>query len=212
MFASICAWINGGANNLEAGDLRRHRAIMTYCNEFLRYLLYFRRPFYHRFFTCNSYSMISFHCLEFCEVINTTFHKPWCCDTLFRKWWEGTDLHKSVYLSKVKWKRNRFSATGQESMYVSESLHWRHNERDGVSNHQPHDCLLNRLFTRRSKKTSKLRLTGLCEGNSQVTGEFPAQRASNAENASIWWRHHGSRINGDCVIGLSLETHGIDTL
>ena len=26
------------------------------------------------------------------------------------------------------------------------SLQWRHNERDGVLNHQPHDCLLNRLF------------------------------------------------------------------
>ena len=33
-------------------------------------------------------------------------------------------------------------------------------------------------------------VTGLCEGNSQVTGEFPAQSASNAENVSIWWRHH----------------------
>ena len=43
---------------------------------------------------------------------------------------------------------------------------------------------------RRSKKTSKLRVTGLCVGNSPVTGEFPAQRASNAENVSIWWRHH----------------------
>ena len=41
----------------------------------------------------------------------------------------------------------------------------------------------------RSKKTSKLRVTGLCEGNSPVTGEFPAQRASNAENISIRWRH-----------------------
>ena len=38
---------------------------------------------------------------------------------------------------------------------------------------QPHDCLLSRLFRRRSKKTSKLRFTGLCEGNSPVTGEFP---------------------------------------
>ena len=38
---------------------------------------------------------------------------------------------------------------------------------------------------------SKLHITGLCEGNSPVTGEFPAQRASNAENVSIWWRHHG---------------------
>ena len=53
-----------------------------------------------------------------------------------------------------------------------------------------HDCLLNGLFRRRSKKTSKLRVTGLCEGNSPVTGEFPAQRASNTENDSIWWRHY----------------------
>ena len=36
----------------------------------------------------------------------------------------------------------------------------------------------------------QFRVTGLCEGNSPVTGEFPAQRASNAENISIWWRHH----------------------
>ena len=39
-------------------------------------------------------------------------------------------------------------------------------------------------------KTSKLRVTGLCAGNSPETGEFPAQMASNAENVSIWWRHH----------------------
>ena len=57
-----------------------------------------------------------------------------------------------------------------------------YNGHDGVSNHQPYDCLLNRLFRRRSKKTSKLRVTGLCEGISPVTGEFPAQRTSNAEN------------------------------
>ena len=71
-------------------------------------------------------------------------------------------------------------------------LQWRHNEHDSVSNHQPHDCLLNRLFRRRSKKKSKLRVTGLCAGISPGTGEFPAQMASNAENVSIWWRHHAS--------------------
>ena len=53
------------------------------------------------------------------------------------------------------------------------ALQWRHNECDGVSNHHTHDCLLNRLFRCRSKKTSKLRVTGLCAENSQVTGEFP---------------------------------------
>ena len=46
------------------------------------------------------------------------------------------------------------------------SLRWRHNELDGVSDHQSHDCLLNCLFGRRSKKTSKLRVTG------HLCGEF----------------------------------------
>ena len=64
-------------------------------------------------------------------------------------------------------------------------LEWRHNGRDGVSNHQPHHCLLNRLFRRRSKKISKLRVTGLCADNSLVNGEFPVQMASNAENVSV---------------------------
>ena len=67
------------------------------------------------------------------------------------------------------------------------TLRWRHNGRDGVVNHQHHHCLLNRLFI---KENIKLRVTGLCVGNSPMTGEFPAQKASNAENVSIWWRHH----------------------
>ena len=51
-------------------------------------------------------------------------------------------------------------------VYKTDALHWRHNDQDGVSNHQPHGCLLNGLFRRKSKKTSKLRVTGLCVGNS----------------------------------------------
>ena len=73
-------------------------------------------------------------------------------------------------------------------------LQWRHNENDGVSNHQPHICLLNRLFGLRSKKTSKLRITGLYAGNSPGTGEFPAQMASNAENITIWWCNLAMRV------------------
>ena len=73
---------------------------------------------------------------------------------------------------------------------TSVSLQWRQNGRESVSSHQPQYCLLNRLFRRRFKKTSKLRVTGLCAGNSPGTGEFPAQMASNAENVSIWWCHH----------------------
>ena len=76
-------------------------------------------------------------------------------------------------------------------MCLAAALQWRHNECDGVSNHLRHDCLLKHLFRRRSKKTSKLRVTVLCERNSPVTGEIPVQRVSNAKNVSIWWRHHG---------------------
>ena len=64
---------------------------------------------------------------------------------------------------------------------ILDTFQWRHNGRESVSNHQPHDCLLNLLFWRRSKKTPKIRLTGLCVGNSPGTGEFPAQMASYAE-------------------------------
>ena len=47
----------------------------------------------------------------------------------------------------------------KDCMIPPVSLRWCHNGRDGVSNHQPHDCLLNRLFRRRSTKTSKLSVT-----------------------------------------------------
>ena len=67
-----------------------------------------------------------------------------------------------------------------------DSLQWCHKEWDGISNHQPHDCLLNCLF----KVHIKENITGLCEGNSLATGEFPMQRASNTKNVSIWWHHH----------------------
>ena len=95
-------------------------------------------------------------------------------------WRPGTPL--TTRLQRKLWK---------SCVEIRTSLQWRHYGRDSVSNHQPHDCLLKRLFRRKSKKTPKLRVTCLCAGNSPVTGEFPAQRASNAENVSIWWRHHG---------------------
>ena len=69
------------------------------------------------------------------------------------------------------------------------SLQWRHNASDGASNDRRLHCLLNCWFRHRSKKTSKVRITGLCAGNSPVIDEFPAQKASNAENFSIW-RYH----------------------
>ena len=49
------------------------------------------------------------------------------------------------------------------------TLQWRHFEHDGVSIYQPHECSPSRLLRRRSKKTAKLRVAGLCAGNSPVT-------------------------------------------
>ena len=106
----------------------------------------------------------------------------------------GSELIKASWMTTAHshiWNNHvLIQGSNHDQAHHSISLQWRHNEHDGVSNHQPHGCLVSRLFRRRSKKTSKLRVTGLCEGNSPVTGEFPAQRASNAENVSIWWRHH----------------------
>ena len=86
------------------------------------------------------------------------------------------DKYLSTHCTEYQWISN-------------DSLQWRHNGGDSVSNHQPQDCLLSRLFRRRSKKTAKLCVTGLSAVNSPVTDEFTTQMASNAENVSIWWRH-----------------------
>ena len=94
------------------------------------------------------------------------------------------------------------------------SIQWRNNGWDGVSNNGRLDCLHKRLFRRRSKKTSKLRVTGLCEWNSPLIGEFPGQRANNAENVSIWWRHHVTFLNKILLCQFNrwnLEANGSDT-
>ena len=80
-------------------------------------------------------------------------------------------------------------------------LLWSHNGRDGISNHQPHDCFLNYSFRRRSKKTSKLRVPGLCAGNSPVTDELPALMASNAEMFPLDDVIMFDGLSGICDIG-----------
>ena len=78
--------------------------------------------------------------------------------------------------TRSQWcQEGRHDCRGNRFVTQLTASQWRHNGCDDVSNHQHHHCLLNRLFRRRSKKTSKLRVTSLCAGNSPVTGEFPAQ-------------------------------------
>ena len=101
-------------------------------------------------------------------------------------------------------KASRYSTfvRGFHRSSVDSPLQWGHNGRDGFSNLQPHDCLLNRLFRRRSNKTSKLRVTGLCAGNSPgpvnsphkwpVTRKmFPFDDVIMAESVPMPWPHHG---------------------
>ena len=73
---------------------------------------------------------------------------------------------------------------------ISMSLQWRHNGCDSVSNHQPHDCFSTIYSDTDQWKHQSSALLALCAGNSPEAGEFPAQMDSNAENVSIWWRHH----------------------
>ena len=135
--------------------------------------------------------------------------------------WGDYNMTSTMFSHFHKLKANWFQFT-QHALTIGNdivALRWHHNDHAGVSNYQPHGCLLNRLFRRKSKKTSKLRVTGLCAGNSPGTGEFPAQMASYAKNVSIWWRHHGAclplitmwpviKYHGVCDI-LSPITHGI---
>ena len=115
----------------------------------------------------------------------------------FEAAWLGFKVIIHPEMREVSWKYccrdTDFRASEQSWIHIS--LRWRHNGGDSVSNHQPRECLLNRLIRCRSKKTSKLRVAGLCVGNSPRTSEFPAQMASNAENVSIWWRHHVAALN-----------------
>ena len=204
MFSLICAWINGWANNREAGDLRRHRShydvtVMV--------------------FVCRRFLPISTHGIEMIiwlgyiqlGAVNATEHLVFTI-TVPRYVASGTQgitvigcqrspcqralpfnavspvvivKRQLTVLDEVPWQNPlwRFQMTVAWKVtlqqqyalwircpvlltFIHMTLQWRHNGRDCVSNHQPRDCLLNRLFRLRSKKTSKLRVTGLCAGNS----------------------------------------------
>ena len=94
------------------------------------------------------------------------------------------------------------------------SLQWRHNEHDGVSNHRRLHCLLKRLFRHRSKETSKLRVTGLCVGNSPATGDkglvtrkmFPFDDVITSIDNALGWRPSCTSPSIWLVVGIVVLT------
>ena len=121
------------------------------------------------------------------------------CINLPRVWFTWCPISTSDFDSAV----GIYQTTRRTNTRITApvTLQWRHYGRDGVSNHQLHHCQLNRLFRRRSKKTtSKLRTTSLRVGISPLVGEFPTQMASNADNVFNWWHHHEK-------IRFYIETH-----
>ena len=87
-------------------------------------------------------------------------------------------MQLNIYFMPVAWIAREWVSVPARPIFrsfksLSPSLRWRHNERDSVLNHRRRDCLLNCLFRRSSKKTSKFRVTGLCEGNPSVIGGSP---------------------------------------
>ena len=175
MFSLIYAWINDWVNNREAGDLRRQHGhydvIVMWINKETGML--YERQWHHwlhpKFWTIPG-------AVTGKNFVNMTFR------FLRRLLWES-DVSPRTWVT-VKIIRNTYSLI---------ALQWHHNEHDDVSNHQPHRCLLKRLFKAQIKENIK------APRHWPLWGEFtggrwiPTQRASNAENVPIWWRHHGER-------------------
>ena len=120
-----------------------------------------------------SYQYRKSHCGDKTVVRSSYLHNG-ICYTAKMSSLESPDLYLPICCSNA-------SLTWGQS-YDHQSLQSRHNEPDGVSNHQRLNCLLDRLFRCRSQKTSKLHVTGPCEGNPLVTGGFPSQKAIDMEN------------------------------
>ena len=181
--ATVCStacpgWLQRKYTNSLVGD-------MVTCNKL--FLILWDHP-YRVFCMCES----AIWTILFCSIV------PQCRHKSPATWWFVPHLVHINSKDNIKaphyWPFGSGISRGQRIFSTeiqSKSSGWCHNERDGISNHQPHDCLLKRLCRRKWKKTLKLRITGLCVGNSPVSGEFPTQRVSNAEYVSNCWCHHG---------------------
>ena len=108
----------------------------------------------------NRYLFLAWCHVQYNAIFPALFRES-TCYMLGMKTLKGTDLRK--------WKKKAGSFHTFSTSLIDIPLQLRHN---GYSNHRRLDCLLNRLFSRRSK----FRTTGPCEGNQPVTSVFSSQR------------------------------------
>ena len=197
MFFFILAWINGWVNNGDAGDLKRHRThydviLMDLSNHWLFVQSIFLTNKSHQsstllarydgnpHVTCGlpHSGQVMRKAFPFYDVIDLPRTQHSSLMTEFHIILNDVISNSVLIISVCNYSGSYFAASPwvtiseyllkQQTRNGIETLRWRHNDHDSVSNHQPHGCLLNRLFRRRSKKTSKLRVTGLCVGNSRL--------------------------------------------
>ena len=106
---------------------------------------------------------------QYWDLGTSNYQKIYCTNFSY-----GTVRYNPIY--KIRTRSPQCLNMSKHITVSGNSLHWRHNELDGVSTHQPRDCLFTCLFWHRSKKTSKLRVTGLCAGNSPGPVNSPHKR------------------------------------
>ena len=116
---------------------------------------------------------------------------PWSCLDVYETYMK----QKSGSLNRnLKWRDQNLLPSLDVKNFQVKHLHslyplqWRNNEFSGITNVSIFYSTV--CSGADQRKHQKVCVTGLCEGNSPVTGEFPTQRASNVENVSIWWLHH----------------------
>ena len=125
------------------------------------------------------------------------------CNSLFKpndicvhsNWVKSLLVQMSVTIRSSVLSKCDVVLTGIHKLYIKIHIHYS----DVIMGTMPSQItsfkiVYSAVYSGRSKKTSKPHVTGLCAGNSPVTGEFPAQMASNADNISIWLRHHEKHL------------------
>ena len=169
MLSLICAWTSGWVNNRDAGNSRRHRAHYDVTVMTSDIFLPVRWP--SKFWRLLSLLLID----DPASFPPTVFrHKSkndqsWCCyslrrntdriTTIFCKYNDSTHWYGREYKQTPcnrMWNFMEMSSVSNVPWITNKNvpiLQWRHNGRNSVSNHHSHDCLLNGLFRRRSKKT-----------------------------------------------------------